>query len=218
MSRKITIIIIILLAFSFLFGIFAGLQIGLGNKRVTGISGQVGANTFQAGWEAAKKRLNESGFYPMMSNLEIKSLSGEVKAIKDGKLTIKIRPLEPLADSKLDERTVTVDNNTKIYQLIQRDQQEIQAEMEAFQKSMQAQIENPTAATLPSITPPEMYTKKEIGLLEITIGQQITVTAGANIANSQEFKAIEITVQPLPVAPALTPENLDVPPTPVTNQ
>lgn len=216
MSRKTTIIIIILLALSFLFGIFAGLQIGLGNKRVTGISGQVGANTFQAGWEAAKKRLNESGFSPMISGLEIKSLSGEVKAVKDGKLTIKTRPMEPLADPKLDERTVTVDNNTKIYQLIQRDQQEIQAEMEAFQKSMQAQIENPTAAASSPVMPPEMYAKKEIALSEITIGQQITVVASENIANSREFKAVEITVQSLPVMPA--PEAPITAPTPTVNQ
>lgn len=216
MSRKTTIVIIILLALSFLFGIFAGLQIGLGNKKVSGISGQADANTFQAGWEAAKKRLNESGFSPMMSNLEIKSLSGEVKTIKDGKLIIKVRPLEPLTDPKLDERTVTVGSNTKIYQLIQKDQQEIQAEMEAFQKSMRTQVENPTATASSPVMPPEMYAKKEIALSEITIGQQITVTAGENIADSREFKAVEITVQPLPVMPA--PEAPITAPTPTVNQ
>jgi len=64
----------------------------------------IGANTFQAGWEAAKKRLADSGFAAPMANLEINNVSGQVTAIQDNAITLKIRPLEPLADPSLDER------------------------------------------------------------------------------------------------------------------
>jgi len=158
-------------------------------------------DTFQSGWEAAKQRLEETGFMPaMMEGMEITSVSGTVEEIQDNKISLKIHPLEPLADPDLDNRIIETDENTKIYQLVQRDMAEYQKEMEEFDKRMQEQMANPeTMAEIGAY--PEPYTKQEISLADIQTGQQITVRTEEDIKNVRQFRAIEITVQSVPVMP-----------------
>ena len=157
-------------------------------------------DTFQSGWEAAKQRLEEIGYFPMMEGMEITSVNGRVEEVKDNKISLKISPLEPLADSDLDNRIVEVDENTKIYQLVGRDMAEYQKETEEFNQRMQEQMANPeTMADLGEY--PEPYTKEEISLADIEIGQQITVRTEEDIKDTKQFKAIEITVQSVPVIP-----------------
>ena len=170
----------------------------------------ISANTFQAGWEAAKKRLADSGFAAPMANLEINNVSGQVTAIQDNAITLKIRPLEPLADPSLDERIVKVDANTKIYTLEQKDQAEYQKEMADFDKKMQEQLKNPPkpgetpAAAAGAIMPPEFFVKKEASISDIKVGMNINVIAAdKDIKNAKQFSAAEINLQPAPaIAPA----------------
>ena len=166
----------------------------------------ISANTFQAGWEAAKKRLADSGFAAPMANLEINNVSGQVTAIQDNAITLKIRPLEPLADPSLDERIVKVDANTKIYTLEQKDQAEYQKEMADFDKKMQEQLKNPLepgqapAAAAGAIMPPEFFVKKEASISDIKVGMNINVIAAdKDIKNTKQFSAAEINLQPAPV-------------------
>jgi len=166
----------------------------------------ISANTFQAGWEAAKKRLADSGFAAPMANLEINNVSGQVTAIQDNAITLKIRPLEPLADPSLDERIVKVDANTKIYTLEQKDQAEYQKEMADFDKKMQEQLKNPPkpgetpAAAAGAIMPPEFFVKKEASISDIKVGMNINVIAAdKDIKNTKQFSAAEINLQPAPV-------------------
>ena len=156
-----------------------------------------GDNTFEAGWEAAKQRLSETGFMSLIEGMEIKSVDGEVKQIQDNKISLKIRPLEPLADPDLDNRIVEVDQNTKIYKLVEKDQAQYQKEMEEFNRRMEEQMKNPEAVT-ELVVPPEPYNKEEISLADIKVGQRIAVSAQENIKDKKQFKAVEITVQPLP--------------------
>lgn len=196
MSRQTTILIIVLVFLSFIFGLGAGLQIG-GGKKNSNKNAKSGGNTYQAGWDAAKKRLADSEFYPMMpGGMEIKTISGEVIAVKDNKIAVKARPLEPLADPNLDARIVVSDSNTKIYQMEQRDREIVQKEMEEFQKAIQERMKNPAAADTAPITPPATFTKKEIKISDIKAGQQITVSSDADVKNAKEIKATEITVRP----------------------
>ena len=167
----------------------------------------IGANTFQAGWEAAKKRLADSGFAAPMANLEINNVSGQVTAIQDNAITLKIRPLEPLADPSLDERIVKVDANTKIYTLEQKDQAEYQKEMADFDKKMQEQLKNPLEpgqAPIPpvgDVGPPEFFVKKEASISDIKVGMNINVIAAdKDIKNAKQFSAAEINLQPAPAA------------------
>ena len=167
----------------------------------------ISANTFQAGWEAAKKRLADSGFAAPMANLEINNVSGQVTAIQDNAITLKIRPLEPLADPSLDERIVKVDANTKIYTLEQKDQAEYQKEMADFDKKMQEQMKNPPEpgqAPIPpvgDVGPPEFFVKKEASISDIKVGMNINVIAAdKDIKNAKQFSAAEINLQPAPAA------------------
>ena len=124
----------------------------------TGVS--LGENTFQAGWDAAKQRLAESGFAPAIAGMEIKTISGEGKEIKGNKINLKIRPLEPLADPKLDNRVVVVDDNTKIFKLESRDPVEYQKEMDVYNRKIQQQTANPAVGAQPLVFP-DFFIKKE---------------------------------------------------------
>ena len=172
----------------------------------------LGENTFQAGWDAAKQRLAESGFAPAIAGMEIKTISGEVKEIKGNKINLKIRPLEPLADPKLDNRVVVVDDNTKIFKLESRDPVEYQKEMDVYNRKIQQQTANPAVGAQPLVFP-DFFIKKEVKLSDLEAGQQITVVTDEDIKNILEFKAVEITLQSTaaispataPIAPAVPP-------------
>ena len=166
----------------------------------------IGANTFQAGWEAAKKRLADSGFAAPMGNFEIKNISGQVTAVKGSTVALKIRPLEPLADPNLDERIINVDSNTKIYILEQKDQAQYQSEMAEFNKKMQEQLKTPPQpgqapiSPADAIMPPEFFIKKEASISDIKIGITVNVVAAdKDIKNAKQFTAAEISLQPAPV-------------------
>ncbi len=185
MFNKKFIIIIVAVVF-FIFGYILSSQINLPAK-----IGPAGQNTFQAGWSAAKQRLAE--FMPPLTQGEIKSLSGQVQKIEGSKISLKIRPLEPLADPALDNRLAETDNNTKIYKLVQKDAAEYQKEMKEFTKKMEEQMKNPSERPAP-LMPPEMYAKKESALSALKAGDQITVIAQENIREKREFKAVEIVI------------------------
>ena len=178
---------------------------------ISGGAGVIGENTFQAGWGAAEQRLVESGFVSMFDDIEIKSVNGVIEKIDGNKIALKIQPLSPLDDPELDVRIVEI-NNAKIYKLLEKNQEEFQKEMEAFDKKMQEQMENPEIVTEP-IFPPEMFNKQEINLNEIKVGQQITVTADKDIKEIKQFKVVEVIVQFMPAIPQIVEEGLDTLPT-----
>jgi|GEM_PF-1043581 len=208
-------IFVVLAVISFVFGyVIAYVNIGsVGSSSVS-----VGPNTYQAGWDAAKQRLVDSGTIPSAGmNLEVRAVSGEITAIEGDKITLKIRPLEPLADPSLDTRTITVDSNTKITSMVPKDQKEFATEMEAYSKKMSANINvvpnttkigSTSTPAVPSapITPPESFTKTTISVSDLQVGQTINVTTGNDIKNNKEFSATEITYY----AP-MTPTNIPVP-------
>jgi len=191
MSRQKQIITIATTAIIFL---FIGIIVGGTTNQVS-----VGENTFQAGWDAAKQRLAETGFVPIMGmeGIEIKSVNGEIREINNSKITLKIQPLGPLADPELDVRIVEI-ANAKIYELIEKDQEEFQKEMEEFNKKMQTQGENLEIMIEPIselIVLPEMFIKQEIKLSDLKVGQQILVEAGKDVKEVKQFIAKEITLR-----------------------
>jgi len=155
-------------------------------------------NTFQAGWEAAKQRLTETGFAPTIDGIEIISVRGVIQEIGDNKIYLKIQPLSPLADSELDNRIIEIDENTKIYELIEKNTYQYQKEMDEFNQKMQEQMNNPETIT-ELIMLPESFVKQEINFNEIQVDQQITVVAQEDIKDIKQFKAIEIMIQFMPV-------------------
>ncbi|MFH1523061.1 MAG: hypothetical protein ABIE43_04575 [Patescibacteria group bacterium] len=170
-----------------------------------------GQNTYQSGWEAAKKRLAETGYATgMMNEMEIKSIHGQVEKVEGNKITLKTRPLEPLADPDLDTRIITVDNQTKITMQKQKDQAEYQKEMEDYSQKMQANNEammkaEPGEAPAPLTDmpmPPTMYTTKTGSISDIKKDANITITADKNIKNEKQFTALEINLISASAMPA----------------
>ncbi len=167
-----------------------------------GLNQPAGTDTFQAGWEAARRRLSDSGFMPMIGNYEIKNVSGEVKSLSDNDIILKIKPLEPLADPALDERTVEIDGSTKYYLFEQKDRNQYQGEMAEFNNKMGEQTKKSlqSGETPEPIRPPEPFNKKQVSLSDVKIGTILNVTAAEDdIKNSKIFKAEEIIIH-LPIS------------------
>jgi hypothetical protein len=200
MDKKIIAIVIIVVFAAFASGFFIGIKL---NKfqpvNAPGFSAKNDPGGIQAGWDAAKKRLAESGFVSQNVNNPIKQVSGTVKEIKGNSVVLTIQPLEPLADPALDERIIEIDYNTKVYLMAQRDAKELAKAIEEFSKKIQAQAGKPlpsgTGTTTNNLTPPESFTKKPAKLADIKAGSQINVTAqGEDIKTIKNFKAAEITI------------------------
>lgn len=207
MSKKLLLAVI---AMSLLLGGVVFMVIKIQQKKSPQVATTNSENTFQAGWDAAKERLSQ---YPMgMSapeGMEIKSVSGTIQKIEGDKLTVKINPLEPLADPDLDTRIITIDSNTKVTLSAQKDPAQFQKEMEEFQVRMKQSQENQELAqtTEPSMFPTP-FEKKEIKVSDLKVGQQISVTANEDIKDKKEFIAVQIDVQEMLTtnfAPAPTP-------------
>jgi hypothetical protein len=209
MIKQIIVLVIVVAFIFFALGLVSANQL-IKTVKIGSLSSLTGAqNTFEAGWEAAKQRLKDSGFMPVMGNMEIKTVYGEVKQIKDNQIVIKIRPLEPLADPELDTRTVQIQDDTKVYQLAQNDPDKYQKEMEEFNKKMQEQMKDPgKSQTNNPIAAPEPFTKKLVSLSDVKQGQQISALAATNIITAKEFKAVEILIQSAPNAVVAPPSTV----------
>lgn len=169
-------------------------------------------NNYQAGWDAAKKRISDGGFYPAASS-EVKSVTGEIKDISNGKITLKIRPLDLLADPALDERVIIVDSSANIFSQEPKDQKEFSAEMAEYSKQLknnQAQAAAVTTGTSTApievtfLTPPNGFIKTEIAISDLKVGQTVSVMADKNIKEVKEFSAVEINFYQ-PLIPTITP-------------
>ena len=173
--------------------------------------------------EKAKTRLKESGFSAIPENIEIKSLAGEVKEIKDNSLVLKIQPLEPLANESLDERIIKFNDQTKIYTMKQKDIKTYQAEMDEFNKKMQEKMKSNstvTSSTTNMVTPPPLFEKEAISFDKIKIGSRISIISDKNIKNEKEITALEISYiqdavsNPGTIPPTNNPVSTPMPTTP----
>ena len=157
---------------------------------------------YQAGWNAAEQRLIETGFAPIMGieDMEIRTVNGTVQEINNDKITLKIYPLEPLADSSLDIRVIEI-ANAKIYKYVEKSQEQFQKEIEEFDTKMREQTENFDLEVVDMSEPPmppEMFTKQLVSLSDIKVGQQLSVDTDTNIKEIKQFKAFEIIIQFMP--------------------
>ncbi|MBU1292385.1 hypothetical protein KKH07_02860 [Patescibacteria group bacterium] len=154
-------------------------------------------DTFEAGWQAAKERLEQSDFN-MPTDMEITSIYGKITKIEGDKITVAITPLSPLADPKLDTRIVTANENTKIYKLTPKSEEEMREEEIEIGPD-----EIPMSA--------EPYKREEISLSDLQVDQKISVFAAEDIKEKKEFTAESIqTEEVLSVSPEL-PESPELP-------
>lgn len=133
----------------------------------------VGITAWKLGYESAsyksvqvykeelKTRLEGTGMF-MPEGTEVKQLSGLIKSIRDKTITVELSyPKDSFSDSSLDERIVTVEDNTTITLVIMKD--------------------NPT--------PPQIFDKKSGDFSSLKIGQMVNITTEENVRYKKSFIA-----------------------------
>ena len=159
-----------------------GILIGANIPKKTITQGVVKDDSFQEGWDAARQRLSQFQMGGIMPpGMEIRSVNGNIQKIDGNAITVKINPLEPLSDPKLDTRTIIVDSKTKISIAVQRDSQQFQKELQEYEEKMRAILDQDAPAEKNLVNPPASFDIKEIALSDLKKDQQISVIANENI-------------------------------------
>lgn len=173
----------------YIVAIIIGLIVGAG--AMFALNQPTSQNSYEDGFNAAKKRVLESSM-GMMFRVpdDIRTVSGTVTAVNGKTVTIHTQTTNPFADADLDDRIITIAADTKITKLSQKDPKVVQAEMDAFMKSMQS-----GKMATPPATPPAPYTNTIATSADITVGSTLSITATENIVSSKEFTASEIQIQ-----------------------
>lgn len=172
--------------------IILGILIGTGASFVYFKQAPVDSpNTYQAGFDAARKLVEQSSVGPMLQvATEVHVLFGTVTTVNGNSITIHTQSMNPFDDPSLADRTILVNANTKIYKLFQKDPKTMQTEMASFAKTIQSN----KSGTL--TTPPEPFVRTSTDISSIVVGDILNVTAIENIKTIKEFLASEIQIQP----------------------
>lgn len=150
-----------------------------------------GNNSYKAGFEAAKKLVEDSPLGAMFKTPDdVRALSGIVTGISGKTITLHTQSQNPFEEASLRNRMVTVTADTKITKLTQKDPKAFQVEMDAFMKKMQA-----GRASLEATIPPEPFIRASAVLADVATGDTLNVVASENIKTKGEFTATEIQIQ-----------------------
>ena len=195
MSNKVLISVVgVILAITIL---VIGIVIGKRISQETAIPDNAQQKCFQAGWDAAKAKLEKissEAFIPNKATDDV--IVGVIQKVDGNKLTVAISSPDPLGDPKATElKTITVADNTKIVVGVPQDK-------EAIKKKMQEGTLDPMAML------PEY---KEAKLSDLKVNQFIMVSVPLGSKNQSELTANEIKASyvdsaSVPAEPATTQE------------
>lgn len=191
-----------------------GLVVGYGAGRLTagpsaGLLSLKGGS-YQEGYEAAKKKLADSGLFPPPPT-ESRVLNGTVKEVLPEGLMMEValrspNPLEEIDVPKT--RTVLVSESTEIVSYEGKDPEQFRKELEAFQKKADASVTTQAAAPSPTV-------EKKLALKDLKAGDTVTVSASEDILTLVRFTAVKIVVGPdIGPSEASAPPDLAVTPPP----
>jgi|GEM_PF-5395523 len=144
-----------------------------------------GANTFAAGYEAARQKLVQSGLVPP-SPERITTLSGVVKSVEGNTIIIETsgrispNPLDP--EGPL-ERTITVSSGTEISARVALTSEEFQDALETFNK--RSRDGEP-------VPPPSPFRNEPAALEDIKLTMIITVTSEEDVREATNINATHI--------------------------
>jgi hypothetical protein len=170
------------------------------------------AQQTKACWDQAKQRLATFGLVPNSGNpkQEINNIYGTVESISGNNISLKIKPFDILADPALDNRIISFDSSTKIYQLekvaggSQPDMTPPSATSDSgasgsgsadvqqggdLSKLDSKNMTNPVA-------PAFSYQSKEIKIGDIKVGDMVSVLSDSNIRDAKNIQAKGITLVP----------------------
>lgn len=191
MNTKILTLSILFFVVGGAFGLAGGYLLNNGDTCIT--SKQDPSDTYQAGWEGAKQRLIETGYYFQMntSDVPVVTLVGNIISAGESEIVIKINPLAPLADRALDERIVKISSNTKISKEQKKEETVYQKELKEFWADYPDLLNRPNI----EIPLPSPYYIKDAVMADFKEGQNIVVNAKNDIRYSKSFIADEIIIQ-----------------------
>lgn len=151
--------------------------------------------TYQAGFDVAKKLVEESSFGAMIRTPDdIRTVVGTATAVNGDRVTLHTQSINPFEDVALADRIVTFTSNTKIFRLIPKDPKVIQSEIKSIQEGKGSSL----MASVP-------FTSIPATLADITSGSMLMVTATENVKDKKTFTASEIQIQQNMIVPALPP-------------
>lgn len=147
-------------------------------------------DTFQAGWEAAKKRLyhNDPSETANNSKMTRTVVIGSIEKIEKEKITVKIEPLEILASPDLDYRIISMNDKTDILESIKKNPGDYKVELEKF-FSENPQYKNAADAPVPNI-----YYEAKSNISEFKTGQLVKISSLNDITNEKQFIASKIII------------------------
>jgi|SRR3989338_4329743 len=131
---------------------------------------------------------------------EVKRLSGTIKSINGQTLAVSISyPRDLLDDSALDERNVTLDDNSSIILLNKKDNEVFRKEVEEYQNQISASRQNTSSISIDTagIAQPQIFNSITGTLLSLKTGQMINITTAENVRSLKSFIAKTIEVLPL---------------------
>ncbi len=200
---------------SFLAGVSVGNKGTTISQIATGGDYQQG---FNAAMEQARKKVSESGIFPM-SPKTVNTISGTVKSVNGNSLVItvngRVSP-NPLDEQGPVERTVMVGDKTVISAQVAMTADEQSAQMKKYNEAMKGSTKN----SIPP-PPPVPFTEKIVAVDAIKIGMFVTVTSDDDIKLSSTINASKINFSAVPtgIEPGMTvpaPSSDVIPPPPAT--
>ncbi len=166
---------------------------------------------YQAGWGKAKDKIEKSGMFP--GAMETKVLNGQVTAVGDSSLGVKVFMVSPLASEDLTIRTVIIGNDTIIERNTPKDMETLRKEQAEFMEEIKKAPLSGETAKAPVI-PPEPFTREIVTIKDIKVGDNVMVEASENVSAVKEFTAARISLTPS-IAPAPLLQNQNMVPSPV---
>jgi hypothetical protein len=149
-------------------------------------------NTFQAGWKAAEKRLVGMGFLQEIPvSQAIYSVGGKIISTKGKTMEIKITPLEPLADPELDNREISINDQTKIFKYSKKEEALYKRELDEYYDKVSKDVNFDDQQALM----PVQYELKEANSNDLVSGLTIEVKSKNDLKTLKKIIADEITVQ-----------------------
>ena len=187
-----TIKYVIILFIGLIIGVFAG-YLGYGfvvGKNSCTVQDQ--NDTYAAGWQAARDRLEETGYYYQLGeDAFADSVTGNIESIGQNEIIVDIMPLSPLADKDLDKRSVLINSKTDIIEKVEKPNLEYQEELNKFWKENPALV-NKANIELPLPSP---YIDQEVDFNSFKVGQNLLIYAEKDIRKDKIFPAIKVIIQ-----------------------
>ena len=150
--------------------------------------------SYQKGWDDAKARLYAQIGSIADDGIITDMVFGTITKINGNQINVKISSSELLSDPVLDNRVVTINNQTQIYKFQLKNEEEYEKELENYYKENNIDV-NIFVPSPDKQFGPDKYEQVLTNLENLQDGQVINVYANQNIKEIKSFTAKEIVIK-----------------------